>query len=538
MTELPWLAQMALNTGRTYMTVVKVSGATGGKGEMKTLRGHCISFPQPLAPQRTADMAAQVRLPRTDMHQYMSFVFVGPEGQRERWAKLAMPFGDMATASYPMLIHTLKVLKAIECPHLPPDLVIDESDETREYFEGDKDSSTSLIARLHAGVTVESDELVVDADHLGNDGDNAAQLPQSGAFRGEGPPSIAADATVLMDHCFYGQSGGAASGDVAPDKPRDSAAAAAVASERDFLCAVRDLLYTRRDARDTLGVFDMGERVQLDVSPAGAYPDGSFAFVAPFDSSGRDQESRDGTLLVRLEHDNSLHRVPHGSVRRIPREPAPGGDDDPNSDSDEPADPPDAAPVGDAPPPPRLVVTIPRDAKAMNEFTDNARLIMSSYVAAFPLGEGVVRNGSLSVADARHLLLQWNPAISRNINLVYLLFNEAQRHGALQRVAAAVRNNNSAFNEFSTLINDPDIGDQLNAAIVDPSEADSTVLGRKLKRIMKVFNGMVPFTAAARKAQMGDFQAGIRFHGDPNFFNTLGTCGNSHHCLVARKISN
>ena len=74
LTELPWLAQMALNTGRTYMTVVKISGATGGKGEMKTLRGHCISFPQPLAPQCTAGIAAQVRLPRTDMHQYMSFV--------------------------------------------------------------------------------------------------------------------------------------------------------------------------------------------------------------------------------------------------------------------------------------------------------------------------------------------------------------------------------------------------------------------------------------------------------------------------------
>ena len=122
-----------------------------------------------------------------------------------------------------------------------------------------------MIARLHAGVTVESDELVVDADHLGNDGDNAAQLPQSGAFRGEGAPNIAADATVLMDHSFYGQSGGAASGDVAPDpaQPRDSAAAAALASEREYLCAVRDLLNTNRDARDTLGVFHIGERVQL-----------------------------------------------------------------------------------------------------------------------------------------------------------------------------------------------------------------------------------------------------------------------------------
>ena len=530
MTELNWLAQLALNPSRTYLHVVKISGATGGKGAMQTLRGHCITFRQDLAPQRTADIAAQVRLPRTDLHQYIQYVFVGPEGQREQWAKLAMPFGDMAYAEYPNLLHTLRVLKAIESPFLPPGLVIDDSPETREYFEGGKESSTSLIARLHAGVIVESAEIVVDADHVGNDGDNAAQLPQSGAFRGDGAPTIAEHATVVMDHCFYGQSGGAASGDVPPDQaqPHDSATAAALAQEREYLCAVRDLLNTNRGDRDTLGVFNIGERVQLADSPIGAYPDKSFAHVAPFDKSGLDQESRDGTVLVRLECDNALLRVPHASVRHLnrtaPPDPPPGHDDVPDSDADDPDAQPDAQSDAASPPPARLVVTIPREARAMNEFTENARLIMSSHICAFPLGEGVVRTGTLSAADARHLLLQWNPAISRNINLIYLLFNEAQRHGALQRVAAAVRNNNSAFNEFTGLMNDPEIGGQLDAAIADPAKAESTVLGRKLKRIMKVFNGMIPFSAAARKAQMGDFQAGMRFYGDPNFFNTLGTC--------------
>jgi hypothetical protein len=180
------------------------------------------------------------------------------------------------------------------------------------------------------------------------------------------------------------------------------------------------------------------------------------------------------------------------------------------------------------PAPPRLVVTIPRGDRPMNEFTENARIITSSFVCAFPLGEGVVRSGSLSTTDARHLLLQWNPAISRCINLVFLLFNQRQRHGALQQVAAAVRNNNSAFREFQELVSNPDIGDHLDAAIASPNDAPSRALIQKLKRIMKIFNGMVPFTAAERKSKLGEFQAAMRMFGDPVFFNTLAPDSLAH----------
>jgi hypothetical protein len=485
-TDLSWLSQMGLNTGRLYMHVCKVSGATGGRGAMHALRGHCITFPQPLAPERTAAIAPQVRLPRTDLHERISVVFVGPQGQREQWAKLTLPLGDMAIAHYPMMIRTLKVLKAIECPEVA-DLEIDESDETKQYYEGDKNTENSLLARLHAGVTYEEDEVVVDADFIGNNGDNAAALPQAGAFRGEGAPSIAPDATVLMEHCFYGQDGGVASGDREPAQvpQRDAAAAAHRASQREYLCSVRDLLSPLRNSQETLSVFTIGERVQLAASPTGAYPADSYAIVSPFGNTGRDQESRDGCVPVRLVSDNSFHRVPCASVRRLPA--ASDEPDEPPHGDDVIPDPPaaPAPPASPAPPQPRLVVTIPRGDRPMNEFTENARIITSSFICAFPLGEGVVRAGSLSTTDARHLLLQWNPAISRNVNLLFLLFNQRQRHGALQHVAAAVRNNNTAFKEFQELISNPDIGAQLDAAIASPDDAPSRALIQKLKRIMQ-----------------------------------------------------
>lgn len=59
--DLSLVEQMALSCGRLYMQVLKISGALGGRGAMQTLRGHCITFPQPLAAQHTMDFAAQVR---------------------------------------------------------------------------------------------------------------------------------------------------------------------------------------------------------------------------------------------------------------------------------------------------------------------------------------------------------------------------------------------------------------------------------------------------------------------------------------------
>jgi hypothetical protein len=78
------------------------------------------------------------------------------------------------------------------------------------------------------------------------------------------------------------------------------------------------------------------------------------------------------------------------------------------------------------------------------------------------------------------------------------------------------------------LVSTPDIGAQLDAAIASPKDATSRALIQKLKRIMKIFNGMVPFTAAERKSKLGEFQAAMRMFGDPVFFNTLAPDSLAH----------
>lgn len=59
-------------------------------------------------------------------------------------------------------------------------------------------------------------------------------------------------------------------------------------------------------------------------------------------------------------------------------------------------------------PPPDNEVHIKRSANPLNEFIENRRAIVGAFGSLFPLGIGPGRDGSLSIVDARHLLLQFH----------------------------------------------------------------------------------------------------------------------------------
>jgi len=166
-------------------------------------------------------------------------------------------------------------------------------------------------------------------------------------------------------------------------------------------------------------------------------------------------------------------------------------------------------------------VAVRREDRAMNEFTANNLILISTFPHLFPLGNGPARVGSMATADSRHLLLQYNPAFGSCAQLIFLLFNQLQRHGALSSLAAAVRNNDAAFAEFKELAANDSTLASIEAALASPAAPASKALIIKLDRILRIFNRMVPFSAAARKAKLGDFTANVRHFGHALFFNTV-----------------
>ena len=166
-------------------------------------------------------------------------------------------------------------------------------------------------------------------------------------------------------------------------------------------------------------------------------------------------------------------------------------------------------------------VKIPRVPDPVNEFTDNSQLYMMAFPAFFCLGTGPLSNGTLSTADARHLLLQFNPEIGACAILVFILFNQLQRHVGSSKLAAAVKNNSAAFAEFLALSRDPATVPALQDALQNGSTPEAIALVSKLERIVSVTAAFVPFSGAARKAQLGNIIAMVRFVGLPTVFPTV-----------------
>jgi len=103
-------------------------------------------------------------------------------------------------------------------------------------------------------------------------------------------------------------------------------------------------------------------------------------------------------------------------------------------------------------------VTIDRSSVAFNEFQENNDLLIATFPHLFPIGVGPPRNGSLSIVHHRHLLLQYHTRFAKCPQLVFLLFNQLQRHAGSRALSAAVRNNSEAFKVFQELSDDPLLG--------------------------------------------------------------------------------
>jgi hypothetical protein len=117
--------------------------------------------------------------------------------------------------------------------------------------------------------------------------------------------------------------------------------------------------------------------------------------------------------------------------------------------------------------------------------------------------------------------LQFNPDVSACAILVFILFNQLQRHVGSSKLAAAVKNNSAAFAEFLALSRDPATVPALQDALQNGSTPEAIALVSKLERIVSVTAAFVPFSGAARKAQLGNIIAMVRLVGLPTVFPTV-----------------
>ena len=164
-------------------------------------------------------------------------------------------------------------------------------------------------------------------------------------------------------------------------------------------------------------------------------------------------------------------------------------------------------------------VAIPVVSEPTNEFTNNNVILASTLPHLFCLGDAY--SASVSTSQCRRMLLSYNPAFGSCAQLIFLLFNQLQRHSAARKLAALVRNNAASFAEFLVLSTEPQIETMLQAALANPTATASRTLIAKLESCMSMAGGLVPFSAVSRRGKMGDFIAAMRHLQPALWFNTV-----------------
>ena len=155
------------------------------------------------------------------------------------------------------------------------------------------------------------------------------------------------------------------------------------------------------------------------------------------------------------------------------------------------------------------------------EFEENDILLYSLFPEIFFLGRGLLQKGSVSTTAVRHLMLQYDNRAAKHLPLVFLLFNQMQRHAASQAVAATVKTNPEAFREFSKWVSDKDFITKLHEAQLNPCSDQSKQLLQLILPHIGLVDKNIPYSVSQRKSSMGHLYAMMYYLGMPTIYFTF-----------------
>ena len=130
-----------------------------------------------------------------------------------------------------------------------------------------------------------------------------------------------------------------------------------------------------------------------------------------------------------------------------------------------------------------IVLQAKRSKDPMNEFGDNQHIITMANPTLFLLGTlfGVdqAEQGSLNRLDRKHMLTQFTTRAAHDPNFIFSLFDQNQRHGNAQNLAAHIRTHRQAFDKFAELQESKEFQKDLDNALANPnSKVAKGVLGQ------------------------------------------------------------
>ena len=205
---LTFLERLALAPARTYMQMLKISGAWVSKGFAPFFRGHSITFRAPTTLPRVLN--AIMTIPRTDVHSFVCLEFVGPKGQWDRQLSSLLPFGPILQARFDILMAYARCLHGVGYYERLFDkfgcVLVDDETTPKAYFTDDRHTKGSLEWILYQGVHIEEDQNIIDLDAFARRNDPSGALPQA-ADPGEKAPEFEGGVPIVYEEIHLDSDG-------------------------------------------------------------------------------------------------------------------------------------------------------------------------------------------------------------------------------------------------------------------------------------------------------------------------------------------
>ena len=184
----------------------------------------------------------------------------------------------------------------------------------------------------------------------------------------------------------------------------------------------------------------------------------------------------------------------------------------------------------------RSFINVGIQTTAMNEFTSNDIILYGRYPYLFLLGEGVEGCGTMKSAYVKHILNQYTGKFAKSTDLVFLLFNQQQRHAAAKGVTSRLKGDPQTMQNLADMYNNPKFKEELTYAVENPNTREGKFLYNKLNKMMRLSGAAVPWGAIERTQTLSKMYALSHYFGLYTYFVTISPA-DAHNAFIIR-ISN
>ena len=173
--------------------------------------------------------------------------------------------------------------------------------------------------------------------------------------------------------------------------------------------------------------------------------------------------------------------------------------------------------------------------------THHGEIVLRCLPGAFPhvffLGKGVPTSGSVRKSTLQAWLDHHSMRFEHEPQLLFLLFNQMQRHHVCRDVSATVKACPKHVQAFNSMVAEPDFLQRLQRALVEPDAPEARKLVSEIEKLVRMSGRDVPFSPAQRHAAVSQLYSMVQFYGLPSWFVTVSP-GEVNNKLVMTVCNN